>query len=123
MGKVTEVLKPGDTATAQILTRHRFFNTSGKPVVFLCELIPASGGFENVLRIGCGLARDGKAAKNGMPKNIIHMAILMNMGEGYFVGTFSILEKFFRMLANTKKAKRTEKILLEKYCKQNINPK
>jgi mannose-6-phosphate isomerase-like protein (cupin superfamily) len=116
LDKAIEVLKPGDTVTAQILQRHRFFNTSGKSVVFLCELTPASEGFENVLRIGCGLARDGKAASNGMPKNIIHMAILMNIGEGYFVGIFSILEKFFRILANTRKAKQTEKLLREKYC-------
>jgi mannose-6-phosphate isomerase-like protein (cupin superfamily) len=117
VGKEIKKLNPDDSATAQILERHRFFNTSGKPAVFTCELTPGSEGFENVLRIGCGLARDGKAARNGMPKSIIHMAILMSIGEGYFVGVFSFFEKLFRAIAHTKKAKRIEKELLDKYCK------
>jgi len=115
--KEIKILKPNDAATAPINTVHRFYNTSGKPVLFTCELKPASEGFENVLRIGFGLSRDGKAAKNGMPKNMWHMAILMNMGEGSFIGVFSMFEKVFRMLAKTGKAKRIEKELIEKYCK------
>ena len=116
IGNETKVLKPGDVATAPVNAVHRFFNTSGKPVLFTCELNPASEGFENVLRIGFGLARDGKAASNGMPANIWHMTVLMNIGEGYFVGVFSLFERFFRFLARTDKAKRIEKELLEKYC-------
>ncbi len=111
-------LNKGDTITANINQRHRFFNTSGKTIKFYCELTPASEGFENVLRIGFGLARDGYAGANGLPKNIRHMAILMNMGEGNFVGVFSIFEKILKMLANSGKSKRIEMELLEKYCKQ-----
>lgn len=116
VGKEIKALKTGDIAVAPINERHRFFNTSGKPVLFTCELNPASEGFENVLRIGFGLARDGKAASNGMPSSIWHMTVLMNMGEGYFVGVFSLFEKLFRFLARTDKVKRIEKELLEKYC-------
>ena len=116
ISKEIRKLKPGDSATAPVNTVHRFYNTSGKPVRFNCELVPASEGFENVLRIGCGLAGDGKAASNGMPKNLLHMAILMNIGEGYFVGIFSMFEKVFRFLARTAKAKKIEKGLIEKYC-------
>lgn len=116
VGKTIHNLKKGDTLTANINDRHRFFNSSGKTTRFYCELTPASNGFENVLRIGFGLALDGYAAKNGMPKSIRHMAILMNMGEGYFVGVFSVFEKIFRMLAKSAKSKRIEKKLLGKYC-------
>jgi quercetin dioxygenase-like cupin family protein len=121
INKTIHKLKKGDTITANVNERHRFFNTSGKIVRFYCELTPASEGFENVLRIGCGLAQDGYAAKNGMPKNIRHMAILMKMGEGYFVGIVSLFEKMFRILANSEKSKKTEKELLEKYCAQTVN--
>ena len=117
VGREIKILKQGDTATVPINTIHRFYNTSGKPVHFTCELIPASEGFENVLRIGCGLAQDGKAASNGMPRNLWYMAVLMNMGEGYFVGIFSMFEKFFRFIARTNKAKKIERELTEKYCK------
>ena len=121
IGKNIKILKQGDSATAPISTVHRFYNTSGKYVRFTCELIPASEGFENVLRIGCGLAQDGKAANNGMPKSIRHMAILMNMGEGYFVGIFSMFEKIFRVLARTAKSKKIGRELIEKYCNKNYS--
>ena len=116
VGKSLQKLKKGDTTIANINERHRFFNTSGKSTRFYCELVPATEGFENVLRIGFGLARDGYAAKNGLPKSIRHMAISMNMGEGYFVGIFSVFEKIFRILARSKKSKEIEKELLKKYC-------
>jgi mannose-6-phosphate isomerase-like protein (cupin superfamily) len=110
-------LKVNDKATAPLNTNHRFYNTSGKPVRFTCELNPASEGFENVLRIAFGLAQDGKAGSNGMPKSFVHNGILMNMGEGYFVGLFSVLEKVFRYFGNSDKARQIEKELLDKYCK------
>lgn len=68
LGKEIMILEPGDTATVPPHAIHRFYNASGQPVLFTCELNPACADFENVLRIGCGLARDGKAASNGMPK-------------------------------------------------------
>src|SRR5688572_12807823 len=110
-------LKPGDKATAPMNTNHRFYNTSGKPVRFTVELNPASEGFENVLRIAFGLAQDGKAGPNGMPKSLVHNGILMNMGDGYFVGLFSVLAKVFKYFGNSDKARRIEKELLEKYSK------
>jgi mannose-6-phosphate isomerase-like protein (cupin superfamily) len=110
-------LAAGQTATAPSNVHHRFYNTSGKPVRFTVELNPASEGFENVLRIAFGLANDGQAGPNGMPKSLVHNGILMNMGEGTFVGFFSLLEKLFRFFGDSPKAKQTEKELLEKYCR------
>jgi len=111
VGEEKMKLKVGEKATAPSN------NTSGKPVRFTCELNPASEGFENVMRIAFGLAQDGKAGPNGMPKSLVHNGILMNMGEGYFVGIFSILEKVFRFFGNSDKAREIEKELLEKYGK------
>lgn len=119
VGKEKMKLKPGNKATALKNTNHRFYNTSGKPVRFTVELNPASEGFENVLRIGFGLAQDGKAASDGLPKSFLHKAILINMGEGSFVGLFTILEKVLRYFGNTKKAKKIEKELLDRYVNKN----
>jgi quercetin dioxygenase-like cupin family protein len=115
LGKEKLKLKPGESETAPRNTNHRFYNTSGNPVRFLVELNPASQGFENVLRIAFGLAGEGKAGPNGMPKSFVHNGILMNMGEGYFVGLFSLLEKVFRAFGKSEKAKRIEAELLAKY--------
>lgn len=117
IGKEKLKLKNGEKATAEMNNNHRFYNTSGNPVRFTVELTPASEGFENVLRIAFGLAQEGKAGSNGMPKSFVHNGILMNMGEGYFVGPFSILEKVFRFFGNSDKARKIEKELLDKYCK------
>jgi len=117
VGKEKMKLKVADTATAPMNTNHRFYNTSGKPIRFTVESKPASEGIENVLRIAFGLAQDGKAGPNGMPKSFVHNGILMNMGEGYFVGLFSILEKIFRYFGNSDKARKIERELLDKYCK------
>jgi len=119
VGKEKIKLKPGDKTKAPKNTNHRFFNTSNKPVRFTVELNPASEGFENVLRIGFGLARDGKSGPDGLPKSFVHKAILVNMGEGSFVGLFSILEKVLRYFATTDKAKKIEKELLDKYVNKN----
>ena len=116
VGKAIHKLKKGDTITANIGDRHRFFNTPGKQVKFNCELLPAHEGFENVLRIGCGLANDGYAGSNGMPKSLIHNGVLMNLGDGYFVGVFSLFEKICKFIGNTRKAKQVEIELIEKYC-------
>jgi quercetin dioxygenase-like cupin family protein len=116
VGKEIKILNEGETAFAPTNSVHRFFNTSGKPVRFICELNPASEGFENVLRIAFGLSRDGQAASNGLPKSIWHMAVMMDMGEGYFVGVFSVFEKVFRFLARTSKGRRIAAELTAKYC-------
>ena len=116
IGSVIHKLKKGDTATAKIGDRNRFYNTSGKPVKFHCELLPAHEGFENVLRIGFGLANDGFAGSNGMPKSLIHNGVLMNLGDGYFVGVFSVFEKVFKLVGKSDRAKRVKEELLKKYC-------
>lgn len=116
VGKEIKTLRHGESAVAPINVRHRFYNTSGKPVRFTCELNPASEGFENVMRIGFGLEQDGQAGPNGMPRSFVHNGILMNMGDGYFVGLFSILENIFRFFGKSAKAKQIEKELLERYC-------
>jgi mannose-6-phosphate isomerase-like protein (cupin superfamily) len=117
LGKEKFILKQGESATVPINTTHRFYNQSGKPVRFICELRPASESFENTLRIVCGLYRDGKTGKDGFPKRFIESAITMNMTESYMTGLFSILEKFIFFFGKTKKAKSIEKGLIEKYCR------
>lgn len=109
VGKDIMKLNPEDKVTASKNINHRFYNTSGKPVRFTVELSPASEGFENVLRIGCGLAQDGKAGADGLPKSFLHKAILINMGEGSFVGLFTILEKVLKYFGTTKRARKIEK--------------
>jgi quercetin dioxygenase-like cupin family protein len=111
-------LKKGDTIMAGVNQRHRFFNASGKPVSFYCELNPASEGFENVLRIAFGMSNEGLCGPNGMPKSLMVNGILMHMGEGTFVGFFSVVAGIFKLFGSSEKATQKKQELLEKYCRQ-----
>jgi mannose-6-phosphate isomerase-like protein (cupin superfamily) len=115
VGKQKMILKPGESVTAPKNTPHRFYNTSGKPVRFLVEMQPASEGFENVLRIGFGLAQDGQARLSGMPKSLRVLAIMTTMGESNIVGIFSIVERIMKFIGNRPKSLQLKQELIERY--------
>jgi quercetin dioxygenase-like cupin family protein len=82
VGDDTHTLMPGHKAVAPINTLHRWHNATEEPVVFLVELRPGHSGFEKALTVAYGLAGDGLASANGLPKNPYHMTLLFEWGEG-----------------------------------------
>lgn len=108
-GKTTYQLKPGETATAEPLVSHRFFNSTKEVTRFRCELRPASRGFEQSLQVGYGLARDGQTKSNGFPKNPLALAWLFEISESNLPGWRSIFEFILR-----KQAVKARKIGLDK---------
>ena len=113
----TQVLKPGDGATAQPYVNHRFFNPTDKPCRFQVELNPASRGFEISLQMGYGLARDGQTRKGGMPKDSLVLAWLFETSESNLKGWRSIFEFILRRQAKKAREKGIDKIMMEKYVK------
>jgi mannose-6-phosphate isomerase-like protein (cupin superfamily) len=59
-------LEPGDVATVEAGTPHRFWNAGEAPVRFVCEIRPALQ-FESLLETMFALAADGKTGRKGMP--------------------------------------------------------
>jgi mannose-6-phosphate isomerase-like protein (cupin superfamily) len=78
----TIVLQPGNKITTPIRSVHRFYNPGVQPVIFRTTIKPARR-FEHFLRVSYGLARDGKIAGNGLPRNIWHSAVIFHLGETY----------------------------------------
>jgi len=117
VGKVTHALRPGHKAVAPINTLHRWHNATEEPVVFLVELRPGHSGFEKALTVAYGLARDGLASANGLPKNLYHTALLFEWGEGRLPGIFAILEPVFRFLARRARRKGIDRELEARYCR------
>lgn len=76
------VLRPGDAASVPPGVAHRFYSQSDQPIRFRVELRPP-GQFEQVLRVGYGLARDGKVTKQGIPRSPLQAALLFVMGDTY----------------------------------------
>ena len=69
-------LEPGDAATVEPGTAHRFWNAGDEPVRFVCEVRPALQ-FESLLETMFALAAEGKTNRKGMP-NLLRLAVIAN---------------------------------------------
>jgi quercetin dioxygenase-like cupin family protein len=63
------VAGPGEVATVEPGTPHRFWNAGEDEVRFLCEVRPARE-FESLIETMFTLAADGKTNRKGMPKPV-----------------------------------------------------
>jgi len=75
-------LSPGDRATAYIRQPHRFANDHEEPVIFTIKTEPA-GGVVKAFQLAYGIANDGGAAKDGLPKNSVARLVLVETTQGY----------------------------------------
>jgi mannose-6-phosphate isomerase-like protein (cupin superfamily) len=66
VGRKRLELGPGETATVDPGTPHRFWNAGDGEARFTCEVRPA-GAFEQLIETMFGLAADGKTSRKGMP--------------------------------------------------------
>lgn len=115
-GREKKILKSGEKVFVPAGMLHTFRNKTDQPTKFIVEIRPGSVGFERSMRCGFGLARDGKTKKSGMPKSMVHLALLAKWGEGMAPWPTSIIIKML-----TKKAEKAEKNgiaqeLIERYC-------
>ena len=86
------VLNVGEELIIRSPQVHRFCNSSSKIVKFENELRPA-GNFEKAARVGDGLVADGKGNKQGLPKNIFHLALIFDWVGSYFPGIPASVQK------------------------------
>jgi mannose-6-phosphate isomerase-like protein (cupin superfamily) len=90
-------LQPGESLVVPALMHHSFCNTSNDWVTFTTENRPAAG-FERFIRGFYGLAIDGKVNSEGMPTNLLQLAILLKYADTVPVGVSPIL---FNSVINT----------------------
>ena len=74
VGRKKMTLSPGEVATVEAGTAHRFWNAGADPVRFVCEVRPALQ-FESLLETMFALAADGKTGRKGMP-NLLCLAVI-----------------------------------------------
>lgn len=93
------VLQPGESATAHIRQPHRFANEHDAPVIFTIETKPA-GGVVKAFQLAYGIANDGGAALDGLPKNPIARLVFVKTAQGYLPGIPLALQRIvFRCAA------------------------
>jgi quercetin dioxygenase-like cupin family protein len=110
-------LAPDDEATAHVGALHCFANETDEPVRFQVELTPGHRGFEQALQIGYGLARDGATNGKGIPRNLVHAALLMQMGELRLAGPMRALTPLLGLLARWGRRRGAEAALAERYVR------
>jgi hypothetical protein len=81
------------------------------------ELRPGSLGFERTLQITYGLAQDGLVNKQGLPKNILQLSILIEMSDTIVPGFFARILPLMRIIAKYARRKGIERDLIERYCR------
>jgi mannose-6-phosphate isomerase-like protein (cupin superfamily) len=108
------VLGPSEKALVPIRAHHRFYSTSDEPVTFTVEIRPARR-MEEALRVAYGLARDGKTNAKSVPRNILQLALLYELGESYLAGMPLFLQRaLFGSLAKVARWRGVERSF-EKY--------
>jgi quercetin dioxygenase-like cupin family protein len=93
------VLHCGDRAVSEVGVLHAFANESEEPTRFEVELTPGHRGFEQALQIGYGLARDGGTNRRGIPRSLVHAAVLADMAEIRVAGLMRALNPVLKLLA------------------------
>ena len=91
-------LEPGGEAVAPARSLHAWSNPGEDRSVVRIELRPGSPGFEKGLRVVYGLAADGLVRKNGVPRNPLHAALVLQMGEIRLPGRYAALERALGLL-------------------------
>lgn len=111
-------LNAGESAIAPRGVSHRFFNLSDTyPAVFEVELLPASAGFETCLQVAYGLAADGLTSNSSAPKNLYHLALLVQWGDTNLPGIFRLLEPVLRLLGKRAIRRGMDQELIQRYCR------
>jgi hypothetical protein len=116
IGKETFALQPGKAATVPPLVLHRWYNNTGDTAIVRVELRPGNSGFERTLQISYGLANDGLVNQQGLPKSIVHLAILADMSDSVVPGFFARILPIMRLIARHARRTGVERELIERYC-------
>lgn len=95
---------------------HRFRNPTAGRVVFRVELTPGHTGFERALQAGYGLAADGRCRADGVPRNLLELAVLAQWWEIRVTGALRAIEPFLRLLGAIARRRGVDRTLAGRYC-------
>ncbi len=112
---VRHELGVGDQAVAAPGSLHAWSNPGQERSVAHVELRPGSPGFENGLRVAYGLAADGLVLKNGVPRNPLHTALMLEMGEVRLPGAYAALGRILGLVARLARWRGIDRELERRY--------
>lgn len=115
------VLTKGKSFLAEKGKVHTFWTTDSD-ARFLCKVVPACEGQYLAALIASNLVKAGLTNKKGIPTNIWHLAVLLDIGESRLTGFFAIIGGLLGRLAKTAKGRKVRAELMEKYAVWETEP-
>jgi quercetin dioxygenase-like cupin family protein len=113
---VTRRLGTGEHVVIAAGVVHRWRNPSrDRNLRFRGMLTPGHPGFELVLRVMFGLARDGESRKSGLPRSFGDLALLAEWDPSLFVGPMRLLAPLLRWGARRARARGRADELVRRY--------
>lgn len=116
LGRETLILQPGESYAVLPGTVHNFFNPGPDEITFGIRFDPGFIGFDHMIQILYGLARDGKTNQQGIPKSMATIALVGEMGDTHLPGLWKLVAPLFRLIAARARRKGLEQQLLNTYC-------
>ena len=108
-------VNPGESVWVPMGMKHRFTAEKGD-VKIRGQVVPSSPGFEQALYIMFGLTMDDQSNSDGLPKSLVHTAIVSQMSDMKFVGFGGmIMNALVGLLAWYGRVTGEEERLLQRY--------
>lgn len=118
IGQETRAVGPGEDARVAPGLLHAWRNDGAERVMADLELRPGHAGFEEGLRILFGLAADGRVMADGLPRNPLHTAVLLDLGELRLPGALGAMRPLFGLLSRVARRSGVERELRRRYLGQ-----
>jgi mannose-6-phosphate isomerase-like protein (cupin superfamily) len=115
VGKEIKALQKGDYVLIPVRTVHRYFNDSKTDVKFKVVIQPGNIGYQLLIAVLNGLARDGKVNRRGLPKSFLLFGYLSVAAGSNIPGIMSLLQPILNWLHKLAIKKGIDKQLLSKY--------
>ena len=97
-------------------TKHRSFNDGDEDIEFVVEVGPGHKSFEKCVYLFYGLANDGYCDERGLPKSIMYLCLLSQMGDTQLPGMLGWASNLFtRVVAAYARWTGVEEELLKQY--------
>lgn len=112
-----KTLKKGDYLLIPVKLNHRYYNATNETVKFKVVIQPGNIGYQLLVSVLNGLARDGKATKSGLPKNLLIFSYVSVAAGSNIPGIMSLLQPFLNWLYRLAMKRGIDKQLLAQYYK------
>ena len=115
VGKEIKTLHKGDYLLVPVKMVHKYFNESDRDVKFKVVIQPGNIGYQLLVSVLNGLARDRKVNRKGLPKNWLIRGYLSVASGSNIPGFLSWLQPILNWLYKIAIKKKVDKLLLAKY--------